>query len=315
MNDIHPRILTFYNSHPELDFNSVNLMLIDLLEKVSLQQNSINSQMFQNLFQEPMTALLNSTEERIIHSMKEPAGKKPIQHTSYYFKQLLNQIYLTSDVNVIQNTLGLHLFLMKRPNKSKILFASKDTDINIETDDLHKFVATLEEYNCSGIFVSQHSGISNKPNYQIEYMNGNIIVFIQNADYSHDKIKIAVDIIDNLTSKLRDFTAQQDENSIPKNVLDDINKEYQLFISQKEALIGIYKDCQKKVLTQIDELRFPCLDKYLSTKYTSQPQKHGFKCDLCKAFNANNLKALAAHKRGCIRKNNVTVVSAADAIH
>jgi hypothetical protein len=146
-------------------------------------------------------------------------------------------------------------------------------------------------------------------------MNGNIIVFIQNADYSHDKIKIAVDIIDNLTTKLRDFATQQDENSIPKNVLDDINKEYQLFVSQKEALIGIYKDCQKKVLTQIDELRFPCLDKYLSTKYTSQPQKHGFKCDLCKAFNANNLKALAAHKRGCVRKNNVTVVSAADAIH
>lgn len=61
-------------------------------------------------------------------------------------------------------------------------------------------------------------------------------------------------------------------------------------------------DCQKKVLSQIDEIRFPSLDKYLSTKYTNTVQKPGFKCDMCKAFNANNLKALAAHKRGCARK-------------
>ena len=30
--------------------------------------------------------------------------------------------------------------------------------------------------------------------------------------------------------------------------------------------------------------------------------KNGHRCDLCKNFNANNLKALAAHKRGCARK-------------
>jgi hypothetical protein len=30
--------------------------------------------------------------------------------------------------------------------------------------------------------------------------------------------------------------------------------------------------------------------------------KNGHKCELCKNFNANNLKALAAHKRGCMRK-------------
>jgi len=42
-------------------------------------------------------------------------------------------------------------------------------------------------------------------------------------------------------------------------------------------------------------------------------QKPGLKCDMCKSFNANNLKALAAHKRGCARKqtNSITVVAAA----
>jgi hypothetical protein len=48
------------------------------------------------------------------------------------------------------------------------------------------------------------------------------------------------------------------------------------------------------------------LDKFLSTKYSAPIQKPGLKCDLCKSFSGNNLKALAAHKRGCIRKNNLS---------
>ena len=99
------------------------------------------------------------------------------------------------------------------------------------------------------VFVSQNSGISSKPNYHIDYFNGNMIIYIQNTDYSSERIKIAIDIIDNLSSKLQDFNKQNDENSIPTSVLNDINKEYQLFISQKEALIGVYKDCQKNYRT------------------------------------------------------------------
>jgi len=94
--------------------------------------------------------------------------------------------------------------------------------------------------------------------------------------------------------------------SIPKDVLDTINNEYQLFISQKNAVIEVFKESQRRVLSQIDEIKFPCLDKYLSTKYTTKIVKAGMKCDLCNSYLANNLKALAAHKRGCVRKRGAT---------
>jgi len=89
---------------------------------------------------------------------------------------------------------------------------------------------------------------------------------------------------------------------IEKDVLDEINTEYQLFVSQKNAIIVNLREGQRKVISQIEEFQFPSLDKYLSSKYTAPMPKNGHKCDLCKNFNANNLKALAAHKRGCIRK-------------
>jgi len=85
--------------------------------------------------------------------------------------------------------------------------------------------------------------------------------------------------------------------------LEEINKEYQSFITQKELIVNVLKDSQKKIFTQIEDFKFPALDKYLSTKFAATIHKQGFKCDLCKIFNANNLKAFAAHKRGCSRKN------------
>ena len=84
--------------------------------------------------------------------------------------------------------------------------------------------------------------------------------------------------------------------------MDSINNEYHTFMTQKNALVELLKEHQKRVVSQIDELRFPSLDKYLSSKYLVPIAKPGLKCDLCKLYSANNLKALAAHKRGCARK-------------
>jgi len=84
--------------------------------------------------------------------------------------------------------------------------------------------------------------------------------------------------------------------------LDEINREYQTFITQKEIISNAIKESQKKILVQLDDLNFPSLAKFLSTKFSASI-KQGFKCDLCRVFTVNTLKGLAAHKRGCSRKN------------
>lgn len=52
-----------------------------------------------------------------------------------------------------------------------------------------------------------------------------------------------------------------------KSSLDSINEEYQKCISQKEAAIVLLKDFSKKMTAQIEDIKFPELDKYLSQKY------------------------------------------------
>jgi len=319
-------IVNFYKKHQNIDFEKVNICVIDLIEKFMPRMNGEIGENNENInhIMQPIHKLLCSSEERITQNMaiQENNQAKFMNDLESILKiskltnepqpqpisKVLVQMFSTGEIQHQRQYENQQVYLLKRYSKCPILFESVYSDDNISLENVQEFSKRIEHHNCSGIFLSQNSGIATKQNYQIDYNHGNVIVYIHNAEYCPDKIKSAIQLVDHLSVKLKELNQNTNESSIPKAVLDDINKEYLLFISQKEALIGVYKVCQKKVLSQIDEIRFPCLDKYLSTKYTAQPTKQGFKCDMCKAFNANNLKALAAHKRGCARKNNNTVV-------
>jgi hypothetical protein len=300
----------------------------------------------QNL-QQQICSFISASEERINtnihnHSLKDLNQQKIIndignfignfsndsltnENQAVYNKNLssvLTKMYNTAEItnnnsssnklSVQNNNNNSSSILLKRVRKPNIIIENKDSPENISIDDVNAFYSLTEEHNCNGIFISQHSGISTKKNYQIDIQNNNIIVFMHNVEYNSTKIQSAVDIIDNLSMKFRQMKTSnnpiENEILIPKDVLDNINTEYQLFITQRNSVIEVFKESQKKVLSQIDELRFPCLDKYLSTRYSAPVQKPGLKCTLCKSFTANNLKALAAHKRGCSRKNPVSNV-------
>lgn len=290
-----------------------------------------SSVLLQNV-QQPLYSFISSSEERInsnINSLKENQTNIQQLQTKIVTdigdmvckqrdaqsnqqvqdKQLisiLNRLYTTGEICTQPASGGI---LLKRIRKSNVFFENRDTDQNVGADEIHHFLQMVEEHHSNGIFISQKSGISTKKNFQIEIHNNNVIVFIHACDYSPTKIESAIDIIDHLYSRLRQSKpGANDDCPIPKEVLDTINNEYQLFLTQKNAVIDVFKESQKKILAQVDELRFPALDRFLSTKYSAPIQKPGFKCDLCKSFSGNNLKALAAHKRGCIKKNGNTIV-------
>ena len=297
---------------------------------LSLKENSSSNFTIQN-------KLIGELSEFIENIRKTNHAEITKNTNAIKLDVILNQLYNTADIrnlkeenrymNRYSRTLDILVasnnpsnnadkFIIKRPQLPKILIYNMDIDCNVNMDEIRDFVTALEENNCNGVFVSQRSGFASKPNFHIDTQNKLIMVYVHNAGYSPDKIKNAIDIIDNLSIKIREYNGEHSNDfTIDKDVLDEINKEYQLFITQKETMINSMKDHQKKIFSQIDDFKFPVLDKYLSTKYTTPIHKPGLKCDLCKAFNANNLKALAAHKRGCTRKNpshtnhNTSVVS------
>jgi hypothetical protein len=276
--------------------------------------------------QQPIYSFISASEERINHNisllkentnLNQIAQSKTFEELSDFMskyrhsletntngkelEQTLSKLYNTSKIIRIN---GGH-FLMSRYSKPTIFIYNSVQDSNIDEDETKSFIHHVEQNNCNGVFLSQHSGIIDKQNYQIEIHAGNILVYVHSVEYSKDKIKIAIDIIDNLYSKLGDLN-KNETHTIPKDILDEINREYNLFIHQKETISNTLKESHKKILMQLDDLKIPSLDKFLSTKYSSI-QKQGFKCNLCNSFTVSTLKGLAAHKRGCSRKIGTTM--------
>jgi hypothetical protein len=146
-----------------------------------------------------------------------------------------------------------------------------------------------------GIILSQNTGIASKKNYHIDIVKGKVLVYIHNVDYSQYKIQIAVDIIDTLSDKLKNTIVDKKENTVSKEVLEEINAEFSKFVLQKEAIIAVVKDCQKKIIDEIKTISFPALERFLSTKFGAD--QITYTCDVCNRFTTCSKKALGSHKR------------------
>ena len=223
------------------------------------------------------------------------------------FETVVSQIFptasLTSDIHGGET--DFQNFVLSREHNKPIIYISSCSfkDRNINAEEIKEFNRNVQHRSCHGILISQYTGITSKPHFYIDIHVKTITVYLHNHHFSEEKLKIAADIIDHIHSKLSEFVlSPEHKQSIPKECLDDINREYQNFISQRETLLAFMKDTHKKMISQVSDIAFPALDKYLSSRYSSF-KKQGFVCDICGVFNVPTLKGLAAHKRGCNRKN------------
>ena len=210
-----------------------------------------------NLLLQPLYSFINATEERINKNVSSINDSNSISSHEKIFTDLsdflgkyrnssykgqfgenqletvLNQLYPTGEILNTTGTPASCDFRVNRQDLPTILFETKNYDRNVTIDEVKKFIRDIDQQKCHGIFLSQHSGITSKQNYQIDIKGSNILVYVHNVDYCPNTIKIAADIIDSLSDKLSEIEDTNEIISIPQEVLDDINKEYATFIERK----------------------------------------------------------------------------------
>lgn len=309
----------------------LNNNIANIREMVSTFENKVAT-IVQGSHQ-PLLSYINATEERLntnITSVKDCSTSKSQeklfsdlseflnkyrnsslkgQLEQNHLQSVLTDMFPTAEIVNTSNISAMGDFILKRKDLEPILIENKDYDTNVTPKEIEKFIRDVNDNNYHGIFLSQKTGITSKSNYQIELHNGNILVYVHCVHYEPEKIRIAIDIIDNLRPKLDELDTDDDDNYINKDTLDDINREYQLFATQKNAIITFVKDNQKKLITQLEDLKFSTLNSYLSSKY-SFVQKDGFTCSFCKKYHATNRKSLSAHERACKKIANTISINA-----
>ena len=246
--------------------------------------------------------LLQSNVSELLKKMENSSSKGKISENILF--NILQSIYPTAEINSVGGSKETGDIMLIRKDKPTILFENKNYDKNVIQEEVKKFLRDVELQNCSGIMLAQHYGITNKENFEIEMNNNNVLVYLHRVEYDADKIKAAVDIIDHFKSKLVDVNKiGGDDINIDKDVLDEINKEYQMFIANKLSHIKTIKDCQQRLLTQIEEIKIPNLEHFLSKLYASSSKE-----DICEYCNyvAKNPRALVAHQRGCSLKKEIS---------
>jgi len=244
-----------------------------------------------------------SANEKVMSDLNEFLTK---YKTSSQFKgqcsenmlgNVLNKMYPTAEV---LNTTALKAsgdFLLKRSGKQTILIENKNYEINVNLDEIKKFLRDVNEQKTHAIMMSQYSGIVSKPNGFIEINDGKVIIYLHQVDYSAEKIKMAIDVIDILSERLEEISnvEEMDGYVIKKDVLDKINEQFQLFLSQKEVVLTTVKEMNKKLTAQIEDMKIPDLSLFLNEKYASI-QNQQFACEICN-LPFQNKRSLAAHKK------------------
>lgn len=190
---------------------------------------------------------------------------------------------------------------VNRMDKSKpsILFENKDYTRSVPTDEVKKFERDLRLQNSHGIFISQKSPITFKNNFQIDIINGLIHIYVPNANHDANKLKIAIDIIDNLSSKLETVeSTKSDDFSLCKEEIDDIIEEYRGFALQKSQMIDTIKLVTKQLVEKMEEIQLPKIKK-MFVKLGAVEEDSDFKCAFCNTWSGKNKASLAAHARNC----------------
>lgn len=238
---------------------------------------------------------LQSEVKEVLRKMENSSSKGKISENIVL--NILRGLFPSAEVEYVGSQKESGDIMIHRKDKEKILVENKCYESRqVTSDQVKKFIHDVDTQNCSGLFLSQEGGIANKENFEINIHNRNVLLYIHNVNYDPEIIKIAIDIIDSFKSKLDEITLT-DDYSISNDTLEEINKEYQLFVEQKLSQLKMVKDFSQKMIKSIEDVQLPSLEKMLSSRfgYTTSGK---FICDKCHFVGKNRL-ALSVHKRTC----------------
>ena len=239
-------------------------------------------------------ALLSEVKD-VLKKMENSSSKGKISENIVL--NILRGLFPSAEVEYVGSQKESGDIMIHRKDKQKILVENKCYESKtVGSDQVKKFIHDVDTQNCSGLFLSQEGGIVNKHNFEINIHNRNVLLYVHNVNYDPEIIKIAIDIIDSFKSKLDEITLTEDY-SISNDTLEEINKEYQLFVEQKISQLKMVKDFSQKMIKSIEDVQLPSLEKMLSSRfgYTTSGK---FICDKCHFVGKNRL-ALSVHKRTC----------------
>ena len=276
-------IFSFIQSSEERTTNNVQ-QIRDKLVAQQMSQDNLNNDMHE---------FLNKYKHN-------SSSKGNVSESELY--SILQVIFPSDEIIDCSNESATCDYKVNRLNQSRpsILFENKDYSRSVTTEEIKKFERDLKQQRLHGIFISHKSNITYKEPFQIDIIDNLIHVYLPNTDYSVEKIRIAVEIIDSLATKLNYLKFSQSETTIniTKEDIDELIEVFNEFNTQKISLVDAIKTSNKLILDKIENMQLNSVKKILNKNGFFQ-MEDDFKCKHCNTFAGKNKASLGAHIRNC----------------
>ena len=252
--------------------------------------NTINNKHIEN-------SQINNNIAELLNKLTNSNTKGKISEELLHLN--LQSLYGTAEILHVGGNPHTGDFILKRKNKPDILIENKNYDKTVYGDEVEKFINDINTQNICGIMLSQKSKIVHTSNYQIEVHNGNLAIYVHDVNYDSNKIKLAIEIIDSLKQKMdKQLLEHGSSFNIEKEILESINKEFQLFCSRKIKHIGTIRQSCDDLIKSAEQFELPSLSELLEQCGLLTNVKK-WVCNKCgKVWKTE--KGLETHYRSCI---------------
>ena len=260
---------------------------------------------------QPLAQLLQATrEEQIGHRAKDERMREQLgdflqamhvvqKRGSVSEKQLgaiLVELFPTAAIVDTTGKTASGDFFLKRVGKPTILVENKNYTRNVDRCEVDKFVRDVSANRCSGLFLSQRTGLVGKNDFEIDIQDGCVLLYAHAVDMDAGRIRAAVTIIDSLSTRLEALVETESATGVvvSRAALDDMNAQYRAFEKNRDSMLVCLKDYCKSMQANIAALEVPALVQYLETAYGATTAS--LACAVCqKQF--TSARGLATHMR------------------
>ena len=160
--------------------------------------------------------------------------------------------------------------ILSRPNRLSQLIEDKNHKTTLSQGHIDKFVHDIEAQGCSGIFISEKSGIVGKDDMEINVHGEKVLVYIHNCDYDIIKIKMALAAIDHLEPLLK---GSLEDVHISQDTIKEICNEMKAASQRKIDILKTMNSQHDTLKAMIDEIQFPCLEQFMGTRFSGMSTK------------------------------------------
>jgi hypothetical protein len=281
--------------------HSVNQSNNALITLISSTESRTDRKMdeIKDIIRENNFSQLQKSVNDVLSKFDYGVGKGTMSEQLLY--NILIQHYPSAEIEYVAGKKETGDILFSQKNKPKILIENKDHQSNnVPKHEVEKFIRDCDIQNCCGMILSQHRGISNKENFEIQINNGNVLLYLHNVNFDIEKISTGIEIIEHFKQKIDELGIGNSENNfIDKELLEEINQEYVYFMNQKASIIKLSKEMNEKMLEKINELKLPNLNHFLSKRFAFSSNQ---KDNVCRYCNEPVKKSIMQHWRYCSAK-------------